>query len=613
MASSTYTAKSTLSYPLYCAAFDPKNDRYLLVGGGGGEGRSGIGNSISLLDTSSKSEIAELTDIELSRDEDSVTSLAVFDRAPGALSAFAGINSSTDDQEAGKNDHLRAFEINLPPQGKSGEQSDESKANIQASGSTSLFMPSTAEKKETYQRVLRLFQTENIEADGEGVQCIGVVATGLAKEGEVVVFNASKGLPKASDICGRISLAKGEEAADIDITEEEEFRVAYCTDYEVYLYTIPYHLRVQTTKSPSPRPGSLANPRLLYSTPYPDVFETNNNARPTFRALRFLTPNLLLLLHNRPHRSGAELIILRIVKGLGDIILRKRLHKSMKAAISLDVAVLDADSSGLRQIVVAVAGQDVSIELLTLDYAFTKGLSKFRHYSTLRDVHPLQVTKIAFSKVYPPKEAASNAIAQYLKLASTSMGNTVIVHTFPLTRIPLGHRSKTPRYVLVAPSEALQTGFSLFLSLFMVIFGAMFLQALLEVRGGTPPYLGVVDRFPALKDWVAVPYVLEDSSIVKSTKQGLRYLLSQRGNNGDGIKAIIVRDSATEVSADVYNDEEVVRSEAKRWEELKHHERESWKKRLVDAGEWAVEEGESVFKGVFFAQIAGAVGQAARG
>ena len=38
--------KATLSYPVYSADFDPYNRGYLVVGGGGGEGRSGVGNKI---------------------------------------------------------------------------------------------------------------------------------------------------------------------------------------------------------------------------------------------------------------------------------------------------------------------------------------------------------------------------------------------------------------------------------------------------------------------------------------------------------------------------------------------------------------------------------------
>lgn len=39
-------AKATLSYPLYACDFDPLDSTRLLVGGGGGAGRSGVGNKI---------------------------------------------------------------------------------------------------------------------------------------------------------------------------------------------------------------------------------------------------------------------------------------------------------------------------------------------------------------------------------------------------------------------------------------------------------------------------------------------------------------------------------------------------------------------------------------
>ena len=46
MAPPVASAKLTLSYPIYAADFDPKNAGFLVVGGGGGEGRSGVGNKI---------------------------------------------------------------------------------------------------------------------------------------------------------------------------------------------------------------------------------------------------------------------------------------------------------------------------------------------------------------------------------------------------------------------------------------------------------------------------------------------------------------------------------------------------------------------------------------
>ena len=46
MAPTVADARIKLSYPLFAADFDPEDDKFLLVGGGGGEGRSGVGNKI---------------------------------------------------------------------------------------------------------------------------------------------------------------------------------------------------------------------------------------------------------------------------------------------------------------------------------------------------------------------------------------------------------------------------------------------------------------------------------------------------------------------------------------------------------------------------------------
>ena len=46
MPSQVSFAKITLSYPVYAADFDPYGRGYLVTGGGGGEGRSGVGNKI---------------------------------------------------------------------------------------------------------------------------------------------------------------------------------------------------------------------------------------------------------------------------------------------------------------------------------------------------------------------------------------------------------------------------------------------------------------------------------------------------------------------------------------------------------------------------------------
>lgn len=571
-------------------------------------------------------------DIELSRDEDSVTSLAVAQSSDDSAVVLAGINSSTADQQAGRNEHLRSFNLEYPPRKKavedgaaSGQEEAPSyKGRTTALGRASLFRPSSAANKETYQRVLKLSRARQ----GGGPR-LGAAATGLAPEGEIVLFDASRSSPQSTDIRGRITLGKGEEAADVNIIEStpDDFRVAYCTDFEVYLYSAS----VTTKQDPA------AKPRFLYGTPHPDTFAAGS-ARPIFRAIRFLTPRHLLLLQNKPGRSGAELLIIDIPEsgGLSNLIFRKRLHKTMKAAIGLDVAILPSDSKGARQIVVAVAGQDISIELLTIDYHPVKGFSKFRPHSVLRNVHPLQMTKITFSEFQPPAHpAASDPTLQYLKLASVSMGNTVVVHTLPLTPFPF--KSKEHRYVLTAPgaSETAQMTFSVLVSIIVVALGAFFIQAFTEIRGGTPPYLGATNWLsPRVKDWIARPYMFENMNapVITTnlpsvehvrdavpgvedikTQLGLRHLLKWRLSGDTAGKAIMVRNEGTDISAEVHDHEGIVRREAKRWEDLEEHERQGWRRKLSETGHWVAEEGEAILKGVFFSEIAGAIGQAVAG
>ena len=73
-------------------------------------------------------------------------------------------------------------------------------------------------------------------------------------------------------------------------------------------------------------------------------------------------------------------------------------------------------------------------------------------------------------------------------------------------------------------------------------------------------------------------------------------------------KSIVITHDGKALSAELHRDEVAAMRKGKKWEELRHEERESWKRRLVDAGEWAVEEGETVLKGVFFSEVAGFVG-----
>lgn len=615
----------------------------------------------TLLNTSKKHDLSEVVDIDLSKSEDSVTSLAFAQSTEQWATAFAGINSSTAEQQKSKNEHLRSFLLEYPPRRKqspdesssTNEKDKEYKGETKALSKASLFTPSTAATKETFQRVLRVSQKKK-----DNGPRIGAVATGLAPKGEIVLFRADTSRPGPSDIRGRIDLGEKEEAADVDIIgldevddqPESRFRIAYCTDYDIFVSDVDYNKR-----------DNGGDAQCILSTPHPDAF-ASSKARPKFRSIRFITPQVLLVLQNKPSGSGSELLLLEIS---GIVTLKKRLHKKIKSATALSVARLDASTpSGIDQHAIAVAGADTSITILTLDrfVSSPKGKVKFRAHSFLPTVHPTSITSLAFSTFIPPTTTWKETPAQYLKLASTSIANTCVVHTLPLSPYPSPPKPNTKaRYLLTPPtrSNIAQNTFSTLVALFAIALGAFFLQAFTEIRGGTPEYLGAKGWLSeSIHDWIAKPYMFEDgfasaaadyfggqlsaasasasaASAAAATplhavesaaskaqeKLGLRDLLQQRNlgsdisDNANEGKDIIVRHAPEEggetaVSAELRDASEFVQDEhkAKKWEELAEEEKKTWKDRLVASGEWTVEEGESVLTGIFFSGLANVVG-----
>lgn len=84
-------------------------------------------------------------------------------------------------------------------------------------------------------------------------------------------------------------------------------------------------------------------------------------------------------------------------------------------------------------------------------------------------------------------------------------------------------------------------------------------------------------------------------------------------------KALVVHhdpDTKSSLSTEVHSGtEEVIQrhNEAKTWDDLSHAERNKWRQKLIDGGLWAVEEGETILKSIFFSEAAGLVGQVAQG
>ncbi|KAK2765933.1 Glycine--tRNA ligase 1, mitochondrial [Arachnomyces sp. PD_36] len=640
MAPEIRSAKITASCPLFAADFDPRNNDYLVVGGGGGEGRSGVGNKIArlaltegyqllqtLFDTSKSDVITEAADVQLSSNEDSVTSLGVAQSKEDSIVAYAGINSSQEEQNKGKNEHFRSFKLEFPKDKSTEETSEDTKTEerkptgtITPLSKSAIFKSKATTKDsakdnvEAYQRVLRLSPWR-----GENSPRIAAVATGLAPSGEIVVVNATA-TPQLSNVLGRVRLDDREEAEDVDIidTDGKNFRVAYLVGHEVYMFN------VSSSKSKnSPQPS------MVYTAPFPDYFASNKR-RPKYRALRFLSPKTLVVLENKPDRTGSGLLMLSLPesgKGLATVMQRKRLHRSMKIGLGLDVCALSASPKGEKQYIVAISGNDHSIELLTLESSTKSGFGKLRHYKTLRDVHPLSMTKLCFSTFISPQLPLESTVPpQYVKLASVSMGNTIVVHTIPVSPHP--GPSRNPRYVLVKPGmpDAVATILSSLVAIIVVILGAFFLQAFTEIRGGVPPSLGATEWLsPRLKEMIAKPYIFENTprdpryvSSPESTTPGandiptiktpLRDLLSARREAVDTPLVIVVRDDGTEISAktqsmSVDGGEDDGGAGTRGWDELGEEERGEWKRRLSQAGHWSPEEGEGMLSGVFFGHL----------
>ena len=588
-----------------------------------------------MIDASRIEQLTEVNDIDLSRDEDSVTSLAIARSNRSSVTAFAGINSSRKEQEQGTNEHLRSFKLTYPSIKSNGAATKSPKKKStsekpapapQALGKVGLFDRALG-VSDTYQRVLRFSPAKN------GSSKLGAVATGLAPSGEIVVFDASKDSPSSADVKQRIKLQKAEEAADLDILarDDGDFELAYCTDYDVCV-----------SKVSTRGKGKTFQPICIYTTPHPTTSKAPKRA--AFRSLRWLTPRLLVLVQNLPKRTGTEVLLLDVPEDRargGAIILRKRFHKTANSATSLAVTTLPAASVKQNvQHIVAIAGQDISLTILTLDHhPFSNSSLKFKTFAVLKNVHPVQMTSLAFSTFEQPKDA-EKAAPQSLKLASTSMGSTVYVHRLSL--IPYPPFSKEPaRYVLSSPagrSELRQIGGSVLITLIMVALAGVLIQAMAEIRGGSPEYLGAKKWLSqSLREKIAVPYMFGEAPVIPSSMpaaesvkvkaasaydaassvvalpQALQYLLQGKTSPKKAGKALIVRDDETGLSAEVHHDEEVVKQHGRKWEDLEHHERQAWKKRIAQAGEWVEDELEAVLKGVFFGELAGAVAGAVHG
>jgi hypothetical protein len=639
MAREITSAKRTLTYPAYCCDFDPQDANLLIVGGGGGAGRSGVGNKIvghsellhheypsanrpslqSVLDVASPEKIDVASELELSRDEDSVTSLAAGLRKNRTTLFYTGINSSVEDIGKGKNEHFRVFGVDQPARSRSN-----STHKITELSRSTIFNSNDAD---AYQRLLRLAPSYS------GTHQVGAIATGLAKTSEIVIFDVSTTAGVAPKPRGKLELPK--EAMDLDIIQvaEDKWQLAYCDDYELNLLDIGK--------------GATEGPSCAFTMPHD--FATGQE-RPQFRCIRYLNSHFLLVASNMHKGSGVVLQGFRLPVsaeqgGKARLSVSAKLPKTVSRATCLAVRNLSPMASASAkqpdtQFVIAVAGQDSSITLYTLEYQALANIELIVNLfpiTTLRAVHPSPISDLAFSYLLPPQPPKTASVSSTpttprqnsLKLASVgSMGNTVVVHTIPLRR--LSTASKIPgapprpaRYVVALKSRGPSpNSLIIFTAVICVLLGAL-MQGVLEVKGLTAPRIGARHYVPAR--WVEpLPSALsgdfKESSQLGTNAPFLAEFLAEQKlsvgskGEGDGAKVVLTADDEAEydgVKVDAHDEERHVG--AKSWDELPVGQKRAWRERLKRAGHWGEEMGETIFKGVLFAEIGGAIGQMVAG
>lgn len=383
--------------------------------------------------------IQQLSQYNLSASEDSCMTLVV-SRPPSSKQEakgkaappqlLAGINSSEAQQCEGKNEHFRVFSV-----------APEDNA-ISAVMQRQLFTPTMT--ADVYQRVLRTRGPLAAAASGGGKHGFEVV---LVSTGD---FSLKRRIPTETEV------------ADLDLAEDGT--LVHCTSKDILI----------TSGSGS-------------STPTKLNFQTTPAIPGTLRTIRFLGRDRIVAIINAPQRSGSELLLLDATTG--GIVARRKLHKGIGAATSLDtVALSTASGDGI----IAVAGADQSVEVLVVDDG-----ARLETAHVFKDVHPFQISKVVFSPAPAPPAVATDddetPQQQVIRLATTSIGNTVVVHTLPLIV------SGKDGYALLRSGAVLrQTAISVLLSLVAVVVFAALLQLVFVARGGLTGLPGISEMLPPI-------------------------------------------------------------------------------------------------------------------
>lgn len=668
-------AKTTLPIPLQCVDFDPYNRGYVVVAGGGGQNKNGVPNKIYVLDSSNLATVEVVAEVDLPSTEDNPVSIASLATKDGLI-VYAGVNSSSDDRQAGKNEHFRSFEVKLPQRPK--QYKPETKleqGTIGKLGQACLFSTDNVTGANTYayQASTKLSPVESREKPSKR---LGAIVSGLSGYGEIVAFDASVATPTTKAVCSRINLGKDVEVLDLDIAQpyESTFAIAYCTDSKVYTYNIDYDFEKKKVKNET-------KPAAIYNIPK----KTSGRGIPLSPRLRWLSPHQLVLVRNVGSVDvGAEIIVLHLSKEAepAQIVARQPLPRSCNAAKALDICRLNPDpGSGERQAIIAVAG-DTSIYIYTTNLRPSyvdprKQLSSLSRFSTISNVHAGNLSRMTFGNFFAPRQPVNSpksvaTPSQYVQLASISLNGTVSVETLVLTSTPTSP-SRTPqvaanphpniRWVLsTRSSEIISSWTARVLIAFVIMITAILLRSYMDAHSGENALADTVNNAAALFGHGPVmhtrqpvaPFSTPSSSIpgmdtaglsepVKEAVRAAENLASpphhkrhhlkdllynrarQDTSSGDSDEAeqdhtILVHldeesDEHAALAATTHEPAKIEDLKAKgavRYEDMHEVDKEKWRRRLEKAGHWSESQGESVLLSVLFSEYAGIVGGAIR-
>lgn len=532
-------------------------------------------------------------------------SVAVGQHKGKTTHVYAGVNSSPADIAKGTNQHLRLLSIDpskaRPLAATTGTPSKPRafpEAKVAEVSRTALF---TNPDDATYQRLLRVSGS------------MGVAASAMGKEPQLAVFEAAAPKPK---VMGVLELTKEAEAVDIIQTGENEYQLAYVDRYELYTVNIANK--------------TCSEPQLAFSMP------DDHGERPHFRSIRYLTPEFILAVANLPKRNTGALIQgLRLpspghemARLAATVRIPRKMSATALAVTNLSMPASPTTLVGNTQFVVAVAGNDSSISLYTLEHQTSSSLNlliNLHPFHTLKEVHGQDnISGLAFSTFTTPK---THIRPQHVKLASTSLQKTVSVHSIPLKKfvdMQTPRNRKGPprpvRYIVAMRSRGPSPQPLMITLAVIVLILAIVGQSVKEMYGVGKPVI-FSQRF--LPSWhgslrhpkAQPPFFFEDkliSSLAEVGKvlgSGEKLVLLEADHpaivEGDG------EQTTKKLQVDVHDSD--AHGSARAWDELHANEQDAWKEKLRDAGAWTQGMGESVFKGVFFGELAGVVGRVVAG